>query len=72
LGLFPSILFSNKWYLFRLGTPGIELELIHVLLKVISAGIDNNIKIWDLRKAALETTIKGHQDTVTGQTFSVE
>jgi hypothetical protein len=33
---------------------------------VISAGIDNTVKIWDMRKAALETTIKGHTDTVTG------
>ena len=36
------------------------------ILEVISAGIDNTIKIWDMRKAALETTIKGHTDTVTG------
>jgi hypothetical protein len=35
-------------------------------LQVISAGIDNTVKIWDMRKAALETTIKGHTDTVTG------
>jgi Prp8 binding protein len=35
-------------------------------MQVISAGIDNDIKIWDLRKASLETTVKGHLDTVTG------
>lgn len=38
--------------------------------QVISGGIDNDIKIWDLRKASLETTIKGHLDTVTGLSLS--
>jgi len=38
--------------------------------QVISAGIDNHIKIWDLRKVELETTVKGHTDTVTGMSLS--
>lgn len=38
--------------------------------QVISAGIDNDLKIWDLRKSALETTAVGHTDTVTGMSLS--
>ena len=38
--------------------------------QVISAGIDNDIKVWDLRKNALLYKMKGHSDTVTGLTLS--
>ncbi len=34
--------------------------------QVVSGGIDNDLKIWDLRKGMVETCMKGHTDTVTG------
>lgn len=34
--------------------------------KVFSAGIDNEIKVWDLRKSQVLMTLEGHTDTVTG------
>ena len=35
--------------------------------QVISAGIDNAVKIWDLRKTSEPAhTMTGHTDTVTG------
>lgn len=37
---------------------------------VISAGIDNDIKMWDLRKNALFAKLHGHVDTVTGLSVS--
>jgi len=37
--------------------------------KVISAGIDNAVKIWDLRRG-LTDTLFGHQDTITGLSLS--
>ena len=37
---------------------------------MVSAGIDNDIKIWDLRKNAVVTDIQGHSDTVTGMKLS--
>jgi Prp8 binding protein len=33
--------------------------------QVISAGIDNDVKVWDLRKADVAITMPGHTDTVT-------
>ena len=38
--------------------------------QVVTAGIDNDIKIWDLRKNAVVTDIQGHSDTVTGMKLS--
>ena len=38
--------------------------------QVMSAGIDNMVKVWDLRKNAVVTEISGHTDTVTGMMLS--
>ncbi|XP_032667423.1 U5 small nuclear ribonucleoprotein 40 kDa protein [Odontomachus brunneus] len=38
--------------------------------QVISGGIDNDIKVWDLRKNAVLYKLKGHSDTVTGLSLS--
>ena len=38
--------------------------------QVMSAGIDNMVKVWDLRKNAVVTEISGHTDTVTGMELS--
>jgi len=38
--------------------------------QVISAGIDNDVKVWDLRKNAVVYQMKGHSDTVTGLSLS--
>jgi len=38
--------------------------------QVISAGIDNDVKVWDLRKNAVVHHMKGHSDTVTGLALS--
>ena len=35
-------------------------------MQVYSAGLDNNITVWDLRKGAESMTLKGHTDSVTG------
>ncbi len=35
-------------------------------LQVYTAGLENVIKAWDLRKSAVALTLKGHSDTVTG------
>ena len=35
-------------------------------LQVYSAGLDNNITVWDLRKGAESVTLKGHSDSITG------
>lgn len=34
--------------------------------QVMSAGIDNDIKVFDVRKLDLAYTMPGHNDTVTG------
>lgn len=36
------------------------------LLQVYTGGIDNTIKVWDLRKEEVSLTLEGHGDTVTG------
>ena len=36
----------------------------------MSGGIDNDIKVWNLRKNALLYWLKGHGDTVTGLSLS--
>lgn len=38
--------------------------------QVISGGIDNDIKVWDLRKNYVLYRLKGHTDTVTGLSLS--
>lgn len=38
--------------------------------EVYSGGIDNDIKVWDLRKKAIVYTLRGHQDTVTSLNIS--
>lgn len=38
--------------------------------QVISSGIDNDVKVWDLRKNAVLYQMKGHSDTVTGLALS--
>ncbi|XP_065346761.1 U5 small nuclear ribonucleoprotein 40 kDa protein [Cloeon dipterum] len=38
--------------------------------QAISSGIDNDIKVWDLRQNALLYKLKGHTDTVTGLSLS--
>jgi Prp8 binding protein len=38
--------------------------------QILSGGIDNDIKVWDLRKNALLYRLKGHGDTVTGLSLS--
>ena len=37
---------------------------------MISGGIDNDIKVWDLRKNTVLYKMKGHMDTVTGLALS--
>lgn len=38
--------------------------------QVISGGIDNDIKVWDLRKNAVLYKLKSHTDTITGLSLS--
>mmetsp|Transcript_1901 Transcript_1901/g.2956 ORF Transcript_1901/g.2956 Transcript_1901/m.2956 type:complete len:357 (-) Transcript_1901:580-1650(-) len=38
--------------------------------QVYTGGVDNTIKVWDLRKASVFMTCKGHSDTVTGIALS--
>jgi Prp8 binding protein len=33
---------------------------------VYTGGIDNTIKVWDLRKEEVSFTLEGHGDTITG------
>ncbi|KAH8246463.1 hypothetical protein KR026_006852, partial [Drosophila bipectinata] len=40
--------------------------------QVITGGIDNELKIWDIRKQAVLHTLRGHADTVTGMALSPE
>lgn len=37
---------------------------------MISGGIDNDIKVWDLRKNSVLYKLKGHSDTITGLSLS--
>ncbi|KAJ3413450.1 hypothetical protein HDV05_008019 [Chytridiales sp. JEL 0842] len=37
---------------------------------VFSGGIDNEIKVWDLRKGAVSYELRGHLDTITGLRLS--
>ncbi|KAG0138123.1 WD40-repeat-containing domain protein [Tuber indicum] len=38
--------------------------------ELFSGGIDNDIKVWDLRKRSVAYTMRGHQDTVTSLSVS--
>ncbi|CAH0385176.1 unnamed protein product [Bemisia tabaci] len=38
--------------------------------QVFSSGIDNDIKVWDLRKNSVLQRLRGHSDTVTGVSLS--
>lgn len=38
--------------------------------QIYTGGIDNDIKVWDLRKNELLYSMKGHTDTVTGMALS--
>ncbi len=38
--------------------------------QVFSGGLDNHIKVWELRKGAVSYAMKGHADTVTGMQLS--
>lgn len=38
--------------------------------QVITGGIDNDIKVWDIRKNALLYKMKGHTDCPTGLSLS--
>ena len=35
-----------------------------------TAGIENVVKVWDLRKEEVSMTLKGHNDTITGMALS--
>ncbi|KAG5189907.1 WD40-repeat-containing domain protein [Tribonema minus] len=39
-------------------------------LVVFSGGIDNNIRVWDLRREAQAFAMEGHRDTITGLALS--
>ncbi|KAI5781817.1 WD40-repeat-containing domain protein [Geopyxis carbonaria] len=38
--------------------------------EIFSGGIDNDIKVWDMRKRAVAYTLRGHQDTITSLSIS--
>ncbi len=40
--------------------------------KVFSAGLDNQIKLWDIRKGDVDSVLHGHTDTITGLALSGE
>lgn len=44
----------------------------YVGMQVYSAGLDNNITVWDLRKGAESMTLKGHSDSITGLALNPE
>lgn len=33
--------------------------------KIFTGGIDNDVKVWDLRKGEVSMTLQGHQDMIT-------
>ena len=33
--------------------------------QIYTGGIENSVKVWDLRKVAVAMTLKGHTDTIT-------
>lgn len=38
--------------------------------KIYTGGIDNDVKVWDLRKGEVSMTLQGHQDMITGMSLS--
>ena len=38
--------------------------------QIISGGVDNDLKVWDIRKAGLLYKMKGHTDSPTGLSLS--
>lgn len=38
--------------------------------QVYTGGIDNSVKVWDLRKEQVVLTLSGHSDTITGMAVS--
>lgn len=40
--------------------------------QIISGGIDNEIKTWDLRNASVARTLYGHKDTISYLKLSIE
>ena len=40
--------------------------------QVYTGGIDNTIKVWDLRKEEVSFTLEGHGDTITGMRAHTE
>lgn len=38
--------------------------------QIVSGGIDNDLKVWDIRKNGLLYTMKGHSDSPTGLSLS--
>ncbi|XVF29586.1 hypothetical protein REPUB_Repub15cG0134700 [Reevesia pubescens] len=38
--------------------------------KIFTGGIDNDVKVWDLRKGEVTMTLQGHQDMITGMSLS--
>ncbi|KAK9138638.1 hypothetical protein Sjap_009232 [Stephania japonica] len=38
--------------------------------KIFSGGIDNDIKVWDVRRNEVTMTLQGHSDTITGMQLS--
>lgn len=38
--------------------------------QIFSSGIDNDIRVWDVRKNEVVYTMRGHTDTVTGLALS--
>jgi len=40
--------------------------------QIFTAGIDNDIKVWDLRSNAVVNKLRGHTDTVTGLSLSAD
>ncbi|KAB5512729.1 hypothetical protein DKX38_029757 [Salix brachista] len=38
--------------------------------KIFTGGIDNDVKVWDIRKGEVTMTLEGHQDMITGMQLS--
>lgn len=47
------------------GFPVTAVAMAEAGNEIYSGGIDNDIKVWDVRKQAVSYTMRGHQDTIT-------